>query len=385
MSAADEWLAAALATGPADRAGAEAGVRAAYAAAELPEPERYVWCDSPHAGALAAAALVANGPRDHRAERARRRPHPAVGSGAGRRDRAARPHRLVGALGRDQPAQLAPRHRPPGHAAAREPRRGVHAGRRRARPGRGAAGPARRGLRPARRCLARRPRPGRARADEQAGGDGDQAGLGGLAQVARSAGWWWPYERVVVLTERPVALHRDNLGRLHHGDGPALSYPDGWSINAWRGMPIPAEIAAELPTVTAARIQAEENAEMRRVMLEFYGFERYLRESGAKRVHSDECGVLWRVKLPDDEPLVMVEVLNSTPEPDGTRRTYFLRVPPQTEQGPGGRGVDLRPHRGRVPAPGPDLTAARRAPGAGCAPARRRRRRRSSGSVFRCT
>ena len=24
----------------------------------------------------------------------------------------------------------------------------------------------------------------------------------------------------------------------------------------------------------------------------------------------------------------MVEVLNSTPEPDGTRRTYFLRVPP---------------------------------------------------------
>jgi hypothetical protein len=24
----------------------------------------------------------------------------------------------------------------------------------------------------------------------------------------------------------------------------------------------------------------------------------------------------------------MVEVLNSTPEPDGTRKTYFLRVPP---------------------------------------------------------
>ncbi len=24
----------------------------------------------------------------------------------------------------------------------------------------------------------------------------------------------------------------------------------------------------------------------------------------------------------------MVEVLNATPEPDGTRKTYFLRVPP---------------------------------------------------------
>ena len=31
----------------------------------------------------------------------------------------------------------------------------------------------------------------------------------------------------------------------------------------------------------------------------------------------------WR-----DEPVAMVEVVNSTPEPDGSRRTYFLRVPP---------------------------------------------------------
>ncbi len=30
----------------------------------------------------------------------------------------------------------------------------------------------------------------------------------------------------------------------------------------------------------------------------------------------------------EDEPVVMVEVQNSTPEPDGTHKTYFLRVPP---------------------------------------------------------
>ncbi|GAA2645547.1 hypothetical protein GCM10009864_04690 [Streptomyces lunalinharesii] len=40
--------------------------------------------------------------------------------------------------------------------------------------------------------------------------------------------------------------------------------------------------------------------------------------------------MLWRVDLPDDEPVVMVEVVNSTPEPDGTHRTYWLRVPPRT-------------------------------------------------------
>ena len=41
--------------------------------------------------------------------------------------------------------------------------------------------------------------------------------------------------------------------------------------------------------------------------------------------------MLWRVEFDGDEPLVMVEVVNSTPEPDGPRRTYFLRVPPDTQ------------------------------------------------------
>jgi len=34
------------------------------------------------------------------------------------------------------------------------------------------------------------------------------------------------------------------------------------------------------------------------------------------------------VAVPDDEDLVIVEVTNTTPEPDGTARTYWLRVPP---------------------------------------------------------
>jgi hypothetical protein len=160
--------------------------------------------------------------------------------------------------------------------------------------------------------------------------DESDPGLAGLAQVARSAGWWWAFENVAVLTDRYVEVHRDNLGRLHRGDGPALSYPDGYGIHSWRGMPIPVEVVSQLATLTVKRIQAEDNAEVRRVMLEYFGFERYLRESGAKKQHADEFGTLWRVDIPGDEPLVMVEVINSTAEPDGSFRTYFLRVPPQT-------------------------------------------------------
>ncbi|GGL24442.1 DUF6745 domain-containing protein [Nocardia jinanensis] len=154
--------------------------------------------------------------------------------------------------------------------------------------------------------------------------------LEGLAAVAREAGWWWPYENLAVISERPTALYRDEAGRLDRADGPAVGYSDDFALYAWRGMPVPGDFLAGLASLTADRIRTEENAELRRVMLEFYGYDRYLAESGAEPVQRDETGILWRIPLTDDEDVVMVEVVNSTPEPDGTSRTYWLRVPPTT-------------------------------------------------------
>ncbi len=154
--------------------------------------------------------------------------------------------------------------------------------------------------------------------------------LAGLAGLARSAGWWWPYANVAILTDRPDELHRDNVGRLHAAQTPALHYSDGFALHAWRGMPIPSDLVDRLAHLTHAQIAAERNAELRRVMLEHFGYERYLREAGARRLGADACGVLWQLTFADDEPLTMVEVVNSTPEPDGTSRVYWLRVPPTT-------------------------------------------------------
>jgi Domain of unknown function (DUF6745) len=308
---ADGWLALGLAAVPADRADAEQGVRQAYHLAGLPPPAHIEWHGSPSAGARAAQRFVAAG-ESGAAVRVQVRTRPWASARAECVDR-------LGAAGWAR------------HWAAAGARTWQLLTDRLATPIRTRV----------EADLARDPslEGSRFRLLDAVYGQHDGAwlaafddapALAGLARVARSAGWWWPYERVVVLTERPLALHRDNVGRLHHGDGPALSYPDGWALYAWRGMPIAPEVAAELPHLTVARIQAEANAEVRRVMLEYFGFDRYLRECDAKKVHSDETGILWRVDLPNDEPLVMVEVVNSTPEPDGSSRTYFLRVPPDT-------------------------------------------------------
>ena len=48
-----------------------------------------------------------------------------------------------------------------------------------------------------------------------------------------------------------------------------------------------------------------------------------------KLTQANETGVLHRKEIPDDEPLVMVKVKNSTAEPDGIFKNYYLRVPPR--------------------------------------------------------
>lgn len=55
----EKWLAAGLSTEPADRPRAEAGIRQAYRAANLPEPKIILWCDSPWAAVVCWANLPA--------------------------------------------------------------------------------------------------------------------------------------------------------------------------------------------------------------------------------------------------------------------------------------------------------------------------------------
>ncbi|WP_433406020.1 DUF6745 domain-containing protein [Streptomyces sp. CA-146814] len=309
MQHVNSWRDVAAATGAADRAAAEEGVRRAYRTAGLAEPERIFWAASPRA-AVEAVEKLADAGRSVREEvrtrpwaEERRRMYDELGPAGWSALWSA-----TGAQLWETTAALAERIRS-GVVADLAPR------------------PQDEG---AVRLVLLDAVLGQHDAAWLAAFDGRGDRLTGLAEVARNAGWWWPYERAVVISERPEVLHRDEAGRLDHGEGPALAYGDGFALHAWRGMPVPAAFLAELASLTPQRIREEENAELRRVMLEYYGYDRYLTESGAEPVHRDETGILWRIALEGDEDVVMVEVVNSTPEPDGSHRTYWLRVPPTT-------------------------------------------------------
>ncbi|WP_405453580.1 hypothetical protein OG350_35185 [Streptomyces achromogenes] len=300
-----QWRAWAASTEPADRRRAEAGVRAAYRAVGLPGPERVVWAGSPCEGVALMRSLPDKGPSVREAVRSapwaarRRLLHEELGAAGWAAHWAATGGRLwsgnqalVDRIGAGVLEELG--EGPEIRLALLDAVLGQHD------------------------------------APWLAAFAGREGPLAGLAEVCRSAGWWWPFAKVAVVCERPSALYRDEAGRLDRGDGPALAFPDGFALYAWRGMPVRASFVAELRTLTPERIRSEENAELRRVMLEFYGYDRYLADSSARPLHRDETGTLWRIDLDGDEPVVMVEVLNSTPEPDGSHRTYWLRVPPVT-------------------------------------------------------
>ncbi|GJF32230.1 hypothetical protein KNE206_49300 [Kitasatospora sp. NE20-6] len=325
------WRAVAAATGPADRPRTEQAVRAAYRAAGLAEPGLVRWYGSPLEAARAALHLHAEGAvsvrdavRTRPWEQARTALHGRIGAQGWAGLWALTGGELLpqtqGLAGRVREAvldRLAPE-APTG--AGTDARTRAAAERTTAR------------LALLDAVLGQHDAPWLAAFDAAGALDGPDGpgGLGPLAEVAAQTGWWWPYEGVVLIAERPVALHRDEAGRLDRADGPALAFADGFALHAWRGMPVPADFLADLAGVTAERIRTEANAELRRVMLEFHGYDRYLAESGAEPVHRDDTGVLWRIQLPGDEAVVMVEVVNSTAEPDGTFRTYWLRVPPST-------------------------------------------------------
>lgn len=126
----------------------------------------------------------------------------------------------------------------------------------------------------------------------------------------------------------PEFIEMDERNRLHCQTGPAIKWRDGWCVNYWHGVSVPKWVIESPEKITIETINAATNQEFRRVMIEQYGVGRYLIDSGATELQRDKFGVLYCQRIDQGEPLSIVRVINSTPEPDGTYKEYFLRVPP---------------------------------------------------------
>jgi hypothetical protein len=148
--------------------------------------------------------------------------------------------------------------------------------------------------------------------------------LGWWIEVDRSCNWWWPYEGICVLSDRPEICSMVD-GRLHSTTGPAVRFRDGWST--WRigGVQVDEQIVMTPETQRIAQIRSESNAEVKRIRIERFGWDRYLRETDAvildKRRNDVEATRECLMRGPDGETVLVCAC-------PSTARIYALVVEP---------------------------------------------------------
>jgi hypothetical protein len=146
--------------------------------------------------------------------------------------------------------------------------------------------------------------------------------------ASQSACWVHAGGRCAIV-DRPVRNRRtprwlrDQLPDSRH-----LIWADGTDSVAWADRMVD---GSRLWDPQIDDIVGEPNLFVRQIMLERHGVEAFFAGAGARLIHSDLCGRLYDIPAAG-EPLRLVRVINSTPEPDGSFAEYILRVPPWTRR-----------------------------------------------------
>lgn len=110
----------------------------------------------------------------------------------------------------------------------------------------------------------------------------DCSQIEGLIGIAENCGWWNAYDNFVVFQDRPSSILRNSRGDLHNEDGPALSYSDGFQLWYIDGNRLTEQIVMRPETLTIKQIDDEKNSDIKSIMIDRFGWPRYLKEIQAK-------------------------------------------------------------------------------------------------------
>ncbi|HEY9829506.1 MAG TPA: leucine-rich repeat domain-containing protein, partial [Stenomitos sp.] len=153
----------------------------------------------------------------------------------------------------------------------------------------------------------------------------EQEALRCLKQLFLSCGWIFPYEKVCVVCDRPRILCFDNQERLHAEASPAIQYADGWSVYAYHGVRLPEKYGKVHPNQWQSQwLVSEENAELRRVLIQEIGYARLVEKLQAIELDSWQEYTLIGIDFnADEEPIYLLKMTCPS-----TGYIHALRVPP---------------------------------------------------------
>jgi len=130
--------------------------------------------------------------------------------------------------------------------------------------------------------------------------------LGVMEGISSQCEWWWPFDGIVIASEKPHTVRWDEGRRLHCEDGPAIEYADGYALYAWHGARLPEHWVVNRATVDPTEILRCQNVEQRAAGAACIGWPRMLSALDYKTIDHD----------PDPSHGDLIELrLDGLPEP----------------------------------------------------------------------
>ncbi|WP_445243298.1 DUF6745 domain-containing protein [Microcoleus sp. AR_TQ3_B6] len=137
-------------------------------------------------------------------------------------------------------------------------------------------------------------------------------------------GWIFAFEKICAVCDRPRYLRFDSQNRLHAEGEPAIEFADGWNFYYYHGVRLPENYGKFHPNQWQSQwLLTEENAEVRRVLIEGIGYDRICQELSAKKIDSWQEYALLQIDNADIEPICLLKMTCPS-----TGFIHALRVPP---------------------------------------------------------
>jgi len=149
--------------------------------------------------------------------------------------------------------------------------------------------------------------------------------------IVRDCGWIYPYDKVCILCEKPIALSADSNHRLHAEETPAVQFADGVSIYAYHGVILPEWYGSLHPHQWQSKwVLKEQNAEVRRALIQGITYDRICQELAVRELDSWQEYTLLSIEFDDDfsirgnaKPVYLLKMTCPS-----TGHIHALRVPP---------------------------------------------------------
>lgn len=149
-----------------------------------------------------------------------------------------------------------------------------------------------------------------------------------LQSVAKNWGWVLPLDKQVIICEKPLKYCFDSNYNLHAEGEAAIEFADGYSIYAYHGAVLPEKYGKVHPKDWKPRwLLEEDNAELRRVLIQGIGYARIIEELQAVELDSYQQYTLLKIDSDVDiEPIYLLKMICPS-----TKHIHILRVPPNIE------------------------------------------------------